>query len=109
MRLRRVLPGISERAPPAQKVPALIEFDLNVFQAVQPSTVYPGGVCVGQTSLGIESVLFIDKILDMFQHRLVLHWVFHFIPRAVFSQNAHTSRGQYHPLCVVQGCAMTKF
>jgi len=65
VRLGRIAAGFAQRAPLAQQVPALIQFDLNVGQAF-----------AAVRSL-LEPVLFGYQALDMDEYGLVLIVFFH--------------------------------
>ena len=69
MRLRRVAAGFAQRAPLPQEVPALVQFDLHVGEALAAFRI--------EGLLPEEPVLLCDQAFDMGEHGCVLAMFFH--------------------------------
>src|SRR5712664_2232418 len=73
VRLGRIAAGFAQRAPLAQQVPALIQFDLNVGETLAASRI--------EGFLPEEPVLLGHQALNMGEHGCVLAMFFHGRPR----------------------------
>ena len=65
----RVKPDVAKSTSPAQEVPALIQFDLDLHEPLTISF----GVC----PLFVQSVFLCDKALNMIEDRLIFDMILH--------------------------------
>jgi hypothetical protein len=65
-----VNPDVTKGTSLAQKIPALIEFDVDFLEAL--------AILFGESSpLPIQSVFFSNKALNVIENGLILEWIFH--------------------------------
>jgi hypothetical protein len=60
VRLIRILPGVAQRAPLSEQIPALIELDLDRLEAHLPVVIEVG--------LPVQRLFFVDEVFDVPQH-----------------------------------------
>src|SRR2546426_12697154 len=83
MRLGRIAAGFAQGAPLAQKIPALIQLDLDLCQAL--------ALVRSELALLEQPVLFGHQLLDMSEYRHILSLLFHGCPRLRNGLTTHNS------------------